>query len=243
MSRMPGGDAARLQALSRVDPLLPDEAYWLVGFLEAEAHFYIQPNNGGANWICGVRLGIRDDDADVLLALWNRTALGRVRPVAARRTSRPQACWQIDSKIETARMASLLTDCPPVGRRRHEVKEWVAAVNLLADRRLGCSDHVWREVAVRAEQIRGLRKFAQHPARAAFEMDDALFLAWLGGFFTGEGCLMLDERRPRPGSPSQGGRSAPARSTPSAAWNRRDLRPPRLSNERAREQLDRLITR
>ena len=189
---------ARLQALSRVQPLAPAEAFWLVGFLEAEAHFYVAPNNGGANWRCGVGVAVRDDDADILLDLCRRTALGRVRPVRARGNSHPQACWTIDCRLETQRLAAVLSKFPPAGRRRHEVREWVAAVGVLSTRRRGTSPMDWQGLARHAERMADLRKFTPGRAPPAqLAMRSSLFLAWLGGFFTGEGSLMLEPTRAR----------------------------------------------
>ena len=198
MARITGGNVARLRALARVDPLTPHEAWWLVGLLEAEAHFYVSPNNGGANWQCGMTVSVRDDDADVLLELAHRTALGRLRSVPARRSSLPQARWTIDSRLETARLASLLRAFPPIGRHRHEIREWIASVDVLARRRRGTSEDDWRRLEASAARMKRFRHFTPGDDRDTGPIPSArLFLAWLGGFFTGEGSLMLDQRRAR----------------------------------------------
>ena len=197
MSRLAGGDALRSERLERVDPLLPQEAYWLVGLLEAEAHFYIATNNGGANWRCGARIALRDDDADILLEWAERTGLGRVRPIPAARSSRPQACWEITSKMENAQIAAWCREFPMAGRRNRELTEWANAVGLLGLRRRGTTDTTWKQIAAHAERLRQLRRYAGSHDPAALPMDDGLFRAWLGGFFTGEGCLMLEPRRAR----------------------------------------------
>lgn len=198
VARIAGGDVARRHALARVAALTPHEASWLAGLLEAEAHFYVTPNNGGANWQCGMSMALRDDDSDLVLELAHRTALGRVRPVRAQRTSLPQAAWQVDSRLETQRLASLLATFPPVGRRRHEVEEWISAVRVLATRPRGTSRRSWQRLAQHAARMRILRRFDEGYGQPAhMEMPYTLFLAWLGGFFTGEGSLMLERHGAR----------------------------------------------
>ena len=143
-------------------------------------------------------LAVRDDDADILLDLCRRTALGRVRPVRPKGNSKPQVCWTIDSRLETQRLAEILRDVPPAGRRRHEVSEWVAAVDILAKTRRGTSRSDWDEIARLADRMVHLRAFA--PGReppSKLDLPDPLFLAWLGGFFTGEGSLILAAKRAR----------------------------------------------
>jgi hypothetical protein len=169
----------------------------LVGFLEAEAHFHVRPNNGGANWLCGVSVAVRDDDADVLMALWQRTGLGRVRPVDAVRNSKAQARWTVDSKAGAAQIAGWCREFPMAGRRRAVAEEWARAVELWAPTPRGTPADVWHAVAAHAERLRELRKYTERRQPVELDMSDDLFRAWLGGFFSGEGCLMLEPTRAR----------------------------------------------
>jgi hypothetical protein len=80
----------------------------LAGFIEAEASFGIRANNGGRSWICGMTLTQRADDAGMLVDIARVTGLGGLVRIPARRTSRPQVCWSVQSKFECRRLVQLL---------------------------------------------------------------------------------------------------------------------------------------
>lgn len=104
------------------------ESGYLVGFLEAEAHFYIVALNGGQSHSCGVAVTARDDDAELIACLQRRTGLGHVRPRAAYRSSHPQVVWTIATQVDTAELAEVLRRMPPIGRKAAICAVWVRAV-------------------------------------------------------------------------------------------------------------------
>ena len=186
---------ARIERLKAAEPLSALEACWLTGFLEAEGCFRVERNNSGRNWRCVLSVAVRDDDAPLLLELQERTRLGRVRPVAARGSSRPQACWVVDSKLELEVLSRLLSLHPPCGRKRREVAAWCAAVELLACRRRGCDSEMDTEIADLATLVTECKAYRSEPPPAVLHDDTTCALAYLGGLFTGEGHLSLN--RPR----------------------------------------------
>ena len=197
MGRVPGGDAARVQRLGGVSRLTDEEICWLVGFLEAEACFRVEPNNGGKNWRPAVTVRVRDDDGPLLLSLHERTQLGRIRPLKSRERSRAQALWAIDAKLETQVLAKYLRRFPPCGRKRGEVAAWCAAVELLGAQRLGCDASTHTEVGLLAAQVSASKRYSDRREPAALFDSDALALAYFGGLFTGDGHLNLSGERPR----------------------------------------------
>jgi hypothetical protein len=100
MARRPGGEAAIRSRLAHSPGLNAAEAHALAGFLDAESHLALAPNNGCADWRCECAVAVRDDDRDILVSYRDKLGLGHVTPVAARNGSRPQVLWRIGSKLE-----------------------------------------------------------------------------------------------------------------------------------------------
>jgi hypothetical protein len=169
------------------------DGHFLAGFVEAEGCFQLTAINGGANWICGFDLALRDDDADLLVEMHEITGLGALRTKPARETSKPQVLWSIQRRSECRDLADLLERFPLRGRKRLEVEVWRAALLAL--------DRSPRDVALPrlAAEIRSLKRYvnptATGPAAPATSADE--LTAYLGGFFTGEGHLSLKGPRCR----------------------------------------------
>jgi hypothetical protein len=102
MGRAVGGAAEKVRTLAAAQGVDDVDGHALAGFIEAEGSFSIVPNNGGRSWLCGMSLNQRADDADVLCDIVRVTGLGRLYPVPARRTSRPQVVWSVASKLDAA---------------------------------------------------------------------------------------------------------------------------------------------
>src|SRR4051794_31693473 len=83
-------------------------ADFLAGFLEAEAHFGLTRQNRGTTWSCAMAVTLRDDDAALLEHCQREFKLGRLTPVPARRTSKPQLAWVVVRKADVRRLADLL---------------------------------------------------------------------------------------------------------------------------------------
>lgn len=172
--------------------LSPRDGNFLAGFVEAEGSFQLRPNNGGASWACRFALAVRDDDAELLLELRDLTGLGNVSGIPARRTSKPQALWLIESRVECLRLAELLERFPLRGRKGRELAVWTEAARE-TDR-----DSRSEALPQLASELRSLRRYVNSPSGGcpACPLDDDL-VAYLGGFFTGEGHLALHGTRAR----------------------------------------------
>jgi hypothetical protein len=167
-------------------PLSAAEGHFLAGLIDAESSFTITPNNGGQNWSCSITVNLRDDDADVLVELQRLTGLGRLYAIPGRRTSRPQVAWRIQSRLECHRLATLLERFPLRGRKRLELAVWKRALHELTE------DPRSPALPNLAAEIRALRRYV-NPSEATTDdhsLGDGL-IEYLGGFFTGEGCLLL----------------------------------------------------
>ena len=74
-------------------------------------------------------LAVRLDDADIVTDLCRVTGVGRVTTRPARRTSRPQACWNVASKRECAHLTRILRQFPLRARKRRDFDIWARAVD------------------------------------------------------------------------------------------------------------------
>jgi LAGLIDADG endonuclease len=184
--------------LAAAQGLSDADGHALAGFLDAEGSFAISPHNRGRNWICQMSVAARLDDGGVLTDLCRCTGLGRVYFVRARRTSRPQAVWTIASKRECAELVRILRRFPLRARKRRDFQIWARAVDRWSDVSYDVRDDAAFHAAMArdAELIRTVRRYVDTPPPALAGSDAAL-LAYLGGFFSGEGCFGLTGLQPR----------------------------------------------
>jgi hypothetical protein len=198
MARRPGGEAAILSRL-RASPGLSDSAaHTLAGFLDAESHLAVIPNNGGATWRCECSVALRDDDREILVSYRNKLGLGHLTPVAARNGSRPQVLWKIGSKLECRALADLLDVHPLRGRKRREYEIWRAAVRIWGAERqgLGSDDRV--RLAELAANLRAERMYREPAPDAPLpDLTDRYAADYFAGFFSGEGSFGLASRQAR----------------------------------------------
>jgi hypothetical protein len=199
MGRAVGGAAEKVRTLAAAQGVDDVDGHALAGFIEAEGSFSIVPNNGGRSWLCGMSLNQRADDADVLCDIVRVTGLGRLYPVPARRTSRPQVVWSVASKLECRELVRLLQRYPLRGRKRREFAVWSAAVDRWSESLHGSSRTADGFMSSAAAELRALRRYVDpgHPGapedRVPEPPSDGLS-AFLGGFFTGEGSFSLRGR-------------------------------------------------
>jgi hypothetical protein len=196
MGRAVGGSAEKARRVADAQGVDDADGHALAGFIEAEASFGIRSNNGGRSWVCGMTLTQRDDDADMLLDIVRVTGLGRLHRRPAQRSSRPQVCWSVQSKLECRHLVRLLERYPLRGRKQREFAVWAAAVNEWADSLYGTGDAAsHRVLRAHATDLRVLRRYVDRPEGGCVSERRADGLtAFLGGFFTGEGSFSLDGR-------------------------------------------------
>jgi hypothetical protein len=173
--------------------LTTTDGHFLAGFLDAEGYFGLRPNNGGQGWQCWMSLALRDDDAEILVALRRLTSLGRLTQAPARGTSRPQVIWKIVSHAECLGLAEQLGGFPLRGRKRREYEIWCEAVHDLVEEPRPAS------LPLAHADIRALRRYVDPERRSnePVELTEDAAGPYLGGFFTGEGHLSISRRRVR----------------------------------------------
>jgi LAGLIDADG endonuclease len=188
------GSRAIVTARLAATPAIPyADGHFLAGFLDAEASFLIHRINNSRNWQCGMRVKLRRDDARILVEMQRLTGVGTLTAVPARGTSKPQVGWAVTSRLECLRLCELLEEFPMYGRKRLEVHEWIRAVRAIDQQ--GSSS---TSIGEYAERLQARRRYAEpltttaHPGR-----DQAGFLFYFGGLFTGEGSLQLCATRAR----------------------------------------------
>ena len=198
MARRPGGEAAIRRRLA-VSPGLSDvEAHTLAGFLDAESHLAVIPNNGGAGWRCECSVRLRDDDRDTLISYREKLGIGHLTQIAARNGSRPQVQWKIGTKLECHVLGELLDAHPLRGRKRCEYEIWRAATVVLASRRQGLGAAGRTRMTQLAGYLLAERVYREPPTDVALpDMTDQYAAHYFAGFFSGEGCFSLAPRQAR----------------------------------------------
>ena len=153
MARRAGGEAAIRARIAASPGLSAAEAHALAGFLDAESHLAVIPNNGGATWRCECSVNLRDDDREILVSYRDKLGLGHLTPVAARNGSRPQVLWKIGSKLESLVLAQLLDAHPLRARKAREYEIWREAVGIWAFERRGLGPSARARMAQLAEYL------------------------------------------------------------------------------------------
>ena len=198
MARRPGGEAAIRARLAASPGLSGAEAHTLAGFLDAESHLGVIPNNGGATWRCECSVNLRDDDREILIGYRGKLGLGHLTQVAARNGSRPQVLWKIGSKLECQALGEILDAHPLRGRKRREYEIWREASMVWASRRRGPGPAGRARLAQLAAYLLAERVYRDPPPDAVRpDMTDAYARNYFAGFFSGEGCFRLARRHAR----------------------------------------------
>lgn len=163
---------------------------FLVGFLEAEAHFGIVPSNAGASYSCVMTLAARDDDTELLVALRAATGLGTLRPRTAKDNSHSQVIWTIGTQNEAAELATLLSVHGPIGRKAQVVAVWCEAVRTWCATGRAKARHLGRQ----RERLRLVSQYSASPATAcSLDLTDAHDRGYVTGLTVGDGHLSVTE--------------------------------------------------
>jgi hypothetical protein len=198
MARRPGGEALIRSRLAASPGLSDAEAHTLAGFLDAESHLAVIPNNGGATWRCECLVNLRDDDREILISYRDKLGLGHLTQIAARNGSRPQVLWKIGSKLECQALGEILDAHPLRGRKRREYEIWREASMVWASRRRGPGPAGRVRLAQLADHLLAERVYRDLPPDAVLpDMTDPYAPNYFAGFFSGEGCFRLARRHAR----------------------------------------------
>ena len=198
MGRAIGGNTVIERRLTAAQGLSESDGHALAGFVDAESCFHIRSNNAGRTWSCTMSLAVRLDDGDVAEDLCRTTGVGRVSVKRAHGTSQPQAVWTVASKRECAELVCMLRRFPLRARKRRDFEIWARAVDRWSAMAYDARDDPAFHAAMArdAELIRSVRRYVDTPP-PALDGPDAAMLAYLGGFFSGEGCFGLSGLQPR----------------------------------------------
>jgi hypothetical protein len=100
----------------------------LVGLVAGEGCFTIGPINAGQSWGCRFSLSLRDDDSALLVQLADAVGCGRVHPVPARGSSRPQRVWVVGRMADCSRLVEWLDEYPLLNKKAGDFAIWREAV-------------------------------------------------------------------------------------------------------------------
>jgi hypothetical protein len=168
---------------------------FLTGFFEGEATFAITEQNGGGSYSCSASVRLRDDDQDLLEWLVALTGLGSLHRVPAQGTSRPQIGWKIDSQADCAELIRLIGACGFHGRRAAELALWTQAVDAWTS--TAGDDRRERLGSLKA-RLQASRRFGRGASAARpFAGTTNLTLGYISGLVCAEGCLHVNNLRPR----------------------------------------------
>ena len=136
----------------------------------------------------------RDFPPVARLRLLAMTALGRLRRVPARLTSKPQIAWTVDSQDDCRQLLAMLEACGFHVRRAAELRIWRRAVR--AWTQLGGQERRSTMRALKSELTASRRFDAGASSPRPFASRDQL-LGYITGFACAEGCFGLSDARPR----------------------------------------------
>jgi LAGLIDADG endonuclease len=200
MGRPRGGDAVAIARLDATPPLAASDGHALAGFIEAEGWLGIVPSTDRRSWRCVCSVGIRDDDFGLLRDFQRITGLGSLARCPAQGNAAPQVAWNIASRVECAHLVEILDTYPMRGRKSLEFQAWADAIQAWTKCPAGRPAAVRERIRLSraAAHLATVRRYVYPPRRLLPGADDELGLRdYLGGFFTGEGSLTLNQARPR----------------------------------------------
>jgi hypothetical protein len=155
---------------------------FVAGLIAGDGCFAIQPNNGGSAWCCLLAVRLRADDTPLLARMCRWSGVGKLSPVSARATSRPQTCWTVQRQADCLRMVSILDRHRLLGKKLGEYDIWRTAV--AAWTRRGGDSHA--VVADCLKRLRAYRAADNVPGLSEVSITDDRLLAFLAGFVTAE---------------------------------------------------------
>lgn len=187
-----GSEAAIEARLSRAPGLTDLQAHALAGLIDAEGCFRLAKT--GKSLSCNLSVALREDDAEILAFFRSKTGLGHVQRKPARASSNPQALWRISSKLECARLVDILDSHPLYGRKRREAAIWGEWVRRWHSNQYGQSRSLRPHLHEASRRLASARRHYPFMSAAPIPRprgEEAL-IGFFGGFFSGDGCLVLD---------------------------------------------------
>jgi LAGLIDADG endonuclease len=94
---------------------------FVAGLIAGEGCFTIAPQNGGQSFACSFSLVQRADDLELLQNVRDSLGCGKLYPVPAYRTSKPQISWQMQSMDDCQHLAEYLDAAPLLANGTREM--------------------------------------------------------------------------------------------------------------------------
>lgn len=99
---------------------------WIAGFTDGEGSFNITRSD--QRFKCMFSIKLRRDDKSILQEIQSQLDVGRIVMLAGRKTSKPQAGFQVDSKHDCVVIKNLFQKFPLRAKKSTDFKIWSAAV-------------------------------------------------------------------------------------------------------------------
>lgn len=171
---------------------------FLAGFIEGEGSFVIARQTRGYGYRCGMSLSVRDDDANLVRDLAEKTRLGTLVRVEGRAGSRPQVRWSVVAKSDCRRLVEVLYAYPLRGRKAAVFAIWAAAVNwwIGLDATRQRPPREWGPLPYLKERLTSVKLYDREGYACADSGPDGLSSDWadyLAGFVTADGYLGMSK--------------------------------------------------
>ena len=97
---------------------------FVAGLVAGEGSFTIHERNGGQSLCCAFALAQRADDVELLKSARDSVGCGKLYPVAATGTSKPQVTWTVASMADCRQLAAYLDNAPLLAKKAHDFSVW-----------------------------------------------------------------------------------------------------------------------
>ena len=158
----------------------PADVAFLSGFVAGDGSFVIRENNAGASWCCALTVKLRADNTPLLAGFREWSGAGELFAAPSRGGSAPQTNWMVARKLDCLRLATILSDHPPLGKAALQFDIWRRAV------------HIWFAQGGTSPELRGLATQLRHLHRSArpvpcrVDISASDLAAFLAGFASAE---------------------------------------------------------
>ena len=169
----------------------PDVAFFS-GFVACDGSFMIRENNAGASWCCALGVKLRADNTPLLAGFREWSGAGQLFASPSRGRSAPQTNWTVARRLDCLRLATILSEYPPLGKAEQQFDIWRRAVHIWFAQ--GGTSPAFRALAT---QLRRLHR-STRPVPCRVDITASDLAAFLAGFASAEGHFGASEV----GSPS-----------------------------------------
>lgn len=108
-----------------------DFLHWFAGFIAGEGAFIIAPryDGSGQQFTTRLKLGLRDDDIDILIEIQSRLNIGRIyRHNPKAENVNPMAMWIVADIAGCQKLVSIFRKYPLRARKQQDFEVWAEAV-------------------------------------------------------------------------------------------------------------------